>query len=418
MEALEDIANKLDQQDQLRNFRNDFIIPTQANGKECIYFCGNSLGLQPRNVRGAIDQVLDSWANRGVDGHLEGRFPWLPYHEFLTEYMAEIVGALPHEVVIMNSLTTNLHLMMVSFYRPTKNKYKILVEANLFPSDLYAIQSQLKYHGFDPEEGIIFLEGRDNYVSDDDIRSCFASHGHEIALVLIGGVNYYTGQYFNLQLITEIGHSFDCFVGFDLAHGAGNIYPDLHKINADFAVWCTYKYLNSGPGSLSGVFVHERHQYWHDQPRFEGWWGNNKKERFLMKNQFEGIKGAEGWQLSNPPILSMAAIRASLEIFHKANIHKLRQKSIQMSAFFLDCMSDVPAEKFRLITPKNHQESGCQFSLQFVHPDKKYFHSLTSNGIISDWREPDVIRIAPVPLYNTFREIFLFCNILKNELKN
>ncbi len=418
MENTIDQARQFDKDDELLLFKDRFHIPKGKDGIDKIYFCGNSLGLQPRLTREFILQELDDWASLGVDGHLEAKNPWLPYHESLAEPMAGLVGANPSEVVIMNSLTVNLHLMMASFYRPEKTRHKILIEHTTFPSDIYAVQSQLRFHGYDSREGLLLLKPKTGrtLITKEDIDEMMMDHGPEIALIMIGGVNYYTGQYFDLKYITQKGHDHGCIVGFDLAHGAGNIQPDLHNSGADFAVWCTYKYLNSGPGALAGAFIHEKHADWGDGPRFEGWWGTNKVNRFKMKSHFESLSGAEAWQLSNPPIMAMAPIKASLSIFEEAGMERLRAKSKLMVTFALECLKDIPEDKIKILIPEDPEARGCQISLQMLTPDKAFFHILESRNIVADWREPDVIRIAPVPLYNTFEEIYRFSEIIKEEI--
>jgi kynureninase len=409
-------AGEYDEQDELKSFRNQFFIPKDKEGNDLIYLCGNSLGLQPNTVKPAVENVLDSWAKNGVEGHTDGEFPWLPYHEFLTENMANVVGARPSETIVMNSLTVNLHLMMVSFYTPVPGKHKILVESGLFPSDQYAVASQIRFHGYDPEDSIVYLKGANDFVSDADIEACFAENGDNIALVMIGGVNYYSGQYYNLPLITRLAKQYGCKIGFDLAHGAGNIVPDLHELGADFAVWCTYKYLNSGPGALAGAFIHSNHEDWDSKPRFEGWWGNNKEKRFKMEDQFLPLRGAEGWQLSNPPIMAMAPIRASLEIFKDAGMNRLRAKGKKLSSFLIECLQELDAANLEIITPLDPDKRGCQVSIRLLNPDKQLFNALLAAGVIADWREPDVIRVAPVPLYNTFQDIFRFYELLKKNI--
>lgn len=413
-------AKKQDAEDTLAAFRNKFHIPKDATGKELIYLCGNSLGLQPKITSEYIKEELADWANLGVEGHVEGKHPWLPYHEFLTENMAKIVGAKPSEVVVMNTLTTNLHLMMVSFYQPTKTKYKIVVESDAFPSDKYAVESQLKFHGFDPKDGLILWKPRkgEELCRFEDLEEIMKTHGNEIALLMIGSTNYYTGQSFPLKKITELGHKYDCMVGFDLAHGAGNIQPNLHETGADFAVWCTYKYLNSGPGSLGGCFVHERHANNEQLNRFAGWWGHNKKTRFNMRQDFDALPGAEGWQLSNPPILSMAAIRASLDTFAEAGFENLRKKSEKLTGYLEFLLDEMKNDAINVITPRNPEERGCQLSIQVKNADKNLHTKLTEAGVISDWREPDVIRVAPAPLYNSFEDVYRFSEKLKKVLKN
>ncbi len=412
-------AKKHDAEDTLAAFRNKFHIPKDATGKELIYLCGNSLGLQPKITSEYIKEELADWANLGVEGHVEGKHPWLPYHEFLTENMAKIVGAKPSEVVVMNTLTTNLHLMMVSFYQPTKTKYKIVVESDAFPSDKYAVESQLKFHGFDPKDGLILWKSPkgEELCRFEDLEEIMQTHGNEIALLMIGSTNYYTGQSFPLKKITELGHKYNCMVGFDLAHGAGNIQPNLHETGADFAVWCTYKYLNSGPGSLGGCFVHERHANNENLNRFAGWWGHNKKTRFNMRHEFDALPGAEGWQLSNPPILSMAAIRASLDTFTEAGFENLRKKSEKLTGYLEFLLDEMKNDAINVITPRNPEERGCQLSIQVKNADKSLHTKLTEAGVISDWREPDVIRVAPAPLYNSFEDVFHFSEKLKKVLK-
>lgn len=414
-----DFAKTQDQNDPLAHFRNQFHIPKDKHGNDVIYMTGNSLGLQPKITKSYIEEELNDWANLGVDGHVEGKHPWLHYHEFLTETMAEVVGAKPLEVVVMNSLTANLHFMMVSFYKPTPKRYKILIEADAFPSDKYAVESQLRHHGYDDKEGVILWKSREDeeLANYDDLESILENHGEEIALIMIGGVNYYTGQFFDLKRITELGHKHGCVVGFDCAHGAGNVQLNLHNSGADFAVWCTYKYLNSGPGSLSGAFVHERHANRKDLNRFTGWWSHNKETRFKMRDEFDQLPGAEGWQLSNPAILSMAAIRASLDVFKEAGFDKLCLKSKALTGYFEFLINELNNPNIKIITPSNPDERGCQLSIQVKNADKALHEKLTKSGIITDWREPDVIRCAPVPLYNSFMDIYDFTQKLKTILE-
>jgi len=411
-------AKQLDKEDKLSYLRAQFYIPKDKNGNPWFYFTGNSLGLQPKQTQKYIQQELEDWANYGVEGHFEGETPWLPYHEFLTKNMANIVGAKPIEVVVMNTLTTNLHLLMVSFYQPTKTKYKIVIESDAFPSDRYAVESQLKFHGFDVEEGLIEWKPRagEELLNIEDLEQIVLEQGDEIALLLIGGVNYYTGQYLDLKRIAAIGHSKDCIVGIDLAHGAGNIQPNLHDSGVDFAAWCTYKYLNSGPGSLAGLFVHEKHAKNKDLPRFAGWWNHNKETRFNMRMPFDVMDGAEGWQLSNPPILSMAAIRASLDMFAEVGMEALREKSEKLTGYFEYLISQINTDRIRIITPSNPKERGCQLSIQVKNADKSLHQRLTEKHIITDWREPDVIRCAPTPMYNSFEDVFRMVESLSSIL--
>lgn len=411
-------AKQQDQNDDLAAYRNRFHIPKDKHGKEVIYMTGNSLGLQPKSTKTYIDQELDDWANLGVEGHTDAQHPWLHYHEFLTESMAKIVGAKPIEVVVMNTLTVNLHLMMVSFYKPTPKRYKILIEADAFPSDKYAVESQLQHHGFDAKDGLILWKARigEELANYDDLETILKNQGGDIALIMIGAVNYYTGQFFDLKRITELGHKYGCMVGFDCAHAAGNVALNLHDSGADFAVWCTYKYLNAGPGSLGGCFVHERHAYNKNLNRFAGWWSHNKETRFKMRDEFEQLPGAEGWQLSNPPILSMAAIRASLAIFSEVSMDKLIEKSKQLTGYFEFLINNLNNQHITIITPSNPEERGCQLSIQVKNADKKLHHQLLEMGVISDWREPDVIRCAPVPLYNSYQDVHELVEKLKHLL--
>ena len=402
-------ALELDAKDELRNYRNEFHIPLQKNGDPHVYMCGNSLGLQPKRTKQFLNQELDDWATFGVEGHFHAKNPWLPYHEFLAESYAKIVGAKNSEVVAMNTLTVNLHLMMVSFYRPTQKRHKIIIEGDAFPSDIYAVESQIKHHGFLPESSLIKLRPRDgdSAIRTEDISAIIEKEGDEIALIMLGGVNYYTGQVFDFEKITKIAHNKGINVGFDLAHAAGNIKLELHKWGVDFAVWCSYKYLNSGPGSVAGAFVHEKHHNT-NLPRFAGWWGHNKEDRFKMPDKFNPIISAEGWQLSNPPILSLAAIRASLSIFDEVGMDKLVSKSIKLTDYLVFLLNSVNTDRIEIITPK---ERGCQLSIRVKNGDKKLFDSITVKGVIADWREPDVIRVAPIPLYNSFQDVFKFYTI-------
>jgi kynureninase len=413
-----DWAKATDAYDPLRKYRDQFHIPRDSSGREVIYLCGNSLGLQPKSTRLAIDQELRDWKDYGVEGHFHAKNPWMPYHEFLTEAIAEVVGAKTHEVVVMNTLSVNLHLMMVSFYRPTKERYKIIIESDAFPSDKYAVESQAKFHGFDPQEAIIELTPREGetLLRAEDIKATIEKHGPELSLVMIGNTNYYTGQFFDMKSITEWGHAQGAKVGFDCAHGAGNVILDLHNTGCDFAVWCSYKYLNSGPGSLGGVFVHERHAEDQNLPKFTGWWGHKKETRFKMRDGFEPIRGVESWQLSNPPILSMAAIWASLKIFKEAGIHQLRAKSENLTSYLEFLVKELGEDVIRIITPSDIKQRGSQLSIQVINADKRIYDKIVERGVVADWREPDVIRIAPTAMYNSFEDVYNFVSILKEEL--
>ncbi len=411
-------AQQQDNEDKLSYLRDKFHIPTDKKGNPWLYFTGNSLGLQPKTTQQYIQQELDDWAKFGVEGHFEAKNPWMPYHELLTNKMAKIVGAKPIEVVVMNTLTTNLHLLMVSFYQPTKTKFKIVIESDAFPSDRYAVESQLKFHGFNPKEALVEWSPRkgEELLHIEDLENILEEDGDTIALLLIGGLNYYTGQYLDLKRIAELGHAKNCMVGIDLAHGAGNIQPNLHESGVDFAAWCTYKYLNSGPGSLAGLFVHEKHANNKDLPRFAGWWNHNKETRFNMRQPFDVMPGAEGWQLSNPPILSMAAIRASLDMFDEVGMDALREKSEKLTGYFEFLINEIDTDRIKIITPTKTSERGCQLSIQVKNADKSLHQKLTDKIIITDWREPDVIRCAPVPMYNTFEDVYTMVSILKTLL--
>ncbi|KRO64932.1 MAG: kynureninase [Bacteroidetes bacterium] len=410
----QEFSLQLDEKDELKRYRNEFHIPLQKNGQEHIYLCGNSLGLQAKRTKSFINQELEDWATFGVEGHFHAKNPWLPYHEFLAESYAKIVGAKQSEVVAMNTLTVNLHLMLVSFYRPTKNRHKIIIEADAFPSDIYAVESQIKYHGLSPDTSLIKLKPRvgESAIRTEDIEEIIHSQGEDIALIMLGGVNYYTGQVFDFERITKLAQAKAINVGFDLAHGAGNVKLELHNWGVDFAIWCSYKYLNSGPGSVAGAFVHEKHHN-SDLPRFAGWWGHNKESRFKMPDEFNPIKSVEGWQLSNPPILSLAAIRASLSIFDEVGMEKLVSKSKKLTDYLVFLLNTIETDRIEIITPK---ERGCQISIRVKNGSKELFDKITAKGVVADWREPDVIRVAPVPLYNSFSDVFNFYNILKSVI--
>jgi kynureninase len=431
------LARESDAGDPLKHFRERFYIPKQPNGEDVLYFTGNSLGLQPKTTRGYIEQELKDWETFGVEGHFHAKNPWLPYHEFLTGHMAEVVGAQPLEVVVMNSLTVNLHLLMISFYRPSGKRRKIVIEKGAFPSDQYAVQSQIRFHQslrsqissadrenkFVPSadgiaECLIELTPREGetILRTEDILSTIRQNGEEIALILLGGVNYYTGQAFDFEAITRAGHEAGAVVGFDLAHAAGNLLLDLHDWKVDFAAWCSYKYLNSGPGGIAGVFVHENHSESFDLPRFAGWWGHDKTIRFLMGDEFVPMRGAEGWQLSNPPIFQMASLRASLEIFHEAGMKNLREKSVKLTNYLEFLLKQIETDRIEIITPGNSEERGCQLSIRVRNADKSLFKAISDEGVIADWREPDVIRVAPVPLYNSFTDVWKFVETLRNCL--
>ena len=414
-------AKELDSKDPLKHFREMFYIPLMF-GKECIYFTGNSLGLQAKRTQDYVVDELEDWASLGVEGHLQARNPWLPYHEIFPKQLSKIVGCLPHEVVVMNSLTVNLHLLMVSFYQPTKQRYKIICEAKAFPSDQYAFETQAKYHGFDPADAVIEVAPREGEyaIRTEDIISAIKKHGDSVAVVLFSGVNYYTGQLFDMKTITDAAHSVGAYAGFDLAHAAGNVELHLHNWNVDFACWCSYKYLNSGPGGVAGAYIHEKHVANKDLPRFAGWWGYIKETRFKMEKGFEAIPTAEGWQLSNAPILAMAAHKASLDVFDEAGIEKLHVKRKSLSGYLHFVLNDINSRQkeklLEIITPANENERGCQVSMLMLNKGKEIFYELTKNGVVADWREPNVIRATPVPLYNSFEDVFRFGKIIETIL--
>ncbi|MBX9886467.1 MAG: kynureninase [Flavobacteriaceae bacterium] len=414
-------AQELDAQDDLHKYRSEFHFP-KVKGKQVIYFTGNSLGLQPKRTKSYIDEVMNDWANLAVEGHFYADKPWWDYHERFATPLGKIVGALPSEVTVMNTLTVNLHLLMVSFYRPTKTRYKIICEEKAFPSDQYMFQSQVDFHGYAPNEAIVEIKRREgeHNIRLEDVLAKIDEVGEELALVLIGGVNYYTGQVFDMKTITEAGHNAGAIVGWDLAHAAGNIKLELHDWNVDFASWCSYKYMNSGPGNASGCFIHEKHHN-ASLPRFAGWWGHNKERRFKMEPQFDAVKGAEGWQISNLPILSLAPYLASVEMFNEVGMDAIIEKRNKITAYLEFVLQEIDKEvdsTFEIITPANPAERGCQLSV-FLHGEgRSLFDYLMQNGVITDWREPNVIRLAPVPLYCSFEDMYDFGQILKQGIQS
>jgi kynureninase len=412
-------AQQLDSEDPLAKYRNEFIFP-QHNGKNVIYFTGNSLGLQSQRAKKYVEDVMNDWGNMAVEGHFYAEKPWWDYHERFANPLSKIVGAKPSEITVMNTLTVNLHLMMVSFYRPTKTRYKIICEEKAFPSDQYMFQSQMNFHGYKPEEAIVEIKRRDgeHNIRLEDILSKIEEVGDELALVLIGGVNYYTGQVFDIKTITEAGHKAGAKVGWDLAHAAGNIKLELHDWNVDFACWCSYKYMNSGPGNASGCFVHEKHHH-SDLPRFAGWWGHNKERRFKMEPDFDPVNGADGWQISNLPILSLAPYLASVEMFEEVGMEALIKKRDKITAYLEFILHEIDKEvdsNFEIITPANPIERASQLSVFFHGEGRPLFDYLMQNGVVTDWREPNVIRFAPVPLYCSFEDMYEFGQILKRGI--
>ena len=400
----------MDARDSLVHFRERFHFPKTKSGRDCIYLCGHSLGLQPKTASSYLDQELRNWADLGVEGHFHARTPWISYHRLLTEQTSVLVGAEPAEVVVMNTLTMNLHLMMASFYRPSSQRHKILIERGAFPSDQYAVKSQIRFHGFDPASSLLELTPRDgeSCMRDDDIELLIDREGESIALILLGGLNYATGQVFDMGGITKTGQRKGCAVGFDLAHAAGNVPLRLHDWGPDFAVWCNYKYLNGGPGCVGGCFVHERHSRAWDLPRFAGWWGHEDATRFQMGPDFHPMAGAEGWQLSNHPILALAPLRASLEIFAEAGMERLRAKSASLTGYLEFLLDQQASSKFSIITPRERERRGAQLSIRVPNDGRGLCDRLAAEGTIGDWREPDTYRVAAVPLYNSFQDVYRF----------
>jgi kynureninase len=409
-------AKEMDARDPVRAFRARFHLPEGPDAKPLIYFVGNSLGLQPKRAREIVERELDDWARLGVEGHFHARLPWYSYHERFRAPLGRLVGALPEEVVVMNGLTVNLHLLMATFYRPTQARHKILVEEHAFPSDAYAVQTQLLVRGFDPETGVIEARSRpgEETLRAEDLEEVLERRGREIALVLLGGVNYFTGQVLDMPRIVAAARRQGCFVGLDLAHAAGNVPLRLHDWDVDFAAWCSYKYLNAGPGAVAGAFVHERHARDTSLPRLGGWWGNDPGTRFRMHSEtrFVPRPGADGWQMSNPPILAMAPLSASLELFDEAGFERLREKSVLLTGYLQGLIDAIPEGGVEMITPREPSGRGCQASLRVAHRPRAMFDALAAEGVQGDFREPDVIRVAPTPLYNTFHEVWRFAEVL------
>ncbi len=413
-------AVRLDAEDELAEFRERFYIPPHGDGEK-VYLCGNSLGLQPRDAGRLLAEELDDWRQLGVEGHFHARRPWMPYHEQFAHPLARLVGASPAEVVCMNTLTVNLHLMMASFYRPDDERFRLIIERPAFPSDRYAAESQVRFHGLDPDQALIEIGPRagEAWIRDEDVRECLERYGPTTALVLLPGVQYYSGQLFDIAGITAQARRYGCAVGWDLAHAVGNVPLALHEWGPDFAAWCSYKYLNGGPGAVAGCFVHDRHAHRFELPRLAGWWGHDKGTRFRMGPHFVPMPGAEGWQLSNPPILSMTPLIAALALFDEADMARLRAKSVRLTEY-LDYLLQVElADAVEILTPAEPERRGCQLSLRLGagrDEGRAVFERITADGVIADWREPDVIRVAPVPLYNSFSDVWTFIQILKHAL--
>ena len=414
-------AKQLDAQDALAKYRNEFNFP-KVDGKKTIYFTGNSLGLQPKSAKTYIDEVMNDWAEMAVEGHFFADKPWWDYHERFSKPLSKVVGALPSEVTVMNTLTVNLHMMMVSFYQPTESRFKIICEEKAFPSDQYMLQTQVKFHGLNPDDVIVEVKRREgeHNLRNEDIIAKINEVGDALALVLIGGINYYTGQVLDMKAITAAGHKVGAFVGWDLAHAAGNIKLELHDWDVDFAAWCSYKYMNAGPGSVSGIFVHEKHHSNKDLPRFGGWYGHNKERRFLMEPNYDPNPGALGWQSSCTGVLAMAPYLASVEMFEEVGMEALFEKRDKITAYLEFIIEEIAKEvdgNFELITPKNPSERGSQLSVLLHGEGKSLFHYLMKEGVIVDWREPAVIRLAPVPLYSSYEEMYEFGQILKRGIQ-
>lgn len=411
-------AKKLDQEDTLKSFRDEFVIPSQFP----IYLTGNSLGLMPKSARKAIDESLEDWERLGVEGHLHARHPWLPYHEFVTDGLAHIIGAKPSEVVAMGTLTANLHFLFISFYRPTQKRFKILIEGSTFPSDQYAVDSQAEFHastiGFNPKDAVveIFPRSGETWIRTEDIERKIKELGDELALVWFGGVNYLSGQAFDFKAITKAAHDVGAYAGFDLAHAAGNLLLDLHGWNVDCAAWCSYKYLNSGPGAIAGIYVHEKHHRDQSIPKFKGWWGHDKGRRFKMERDFIPIPTVESWQHSNPPILQLAALRASVDIFKRATMPALRAKSVKLTAFLESCLKQCAIPGLTITTPSDPSARGAQLSLKIDRAPKEKLENLLKVGVVCDFREPDILRAAPTPLYNRFEDCVQFVEKLHSTL--
>jgi kynureninase len=416
-----EFAKAQDEADPLKGYREKFHFPS-LDTPVMAYFSGHSLGLQPKTVKAAVEVELDDWARWGVEGHFHSTHPWYSYHEILTPPMAKIVGAKDSEIVCMNSLTTNIHLLFVSFYRPTTQRYKIISEAKMFPSDRYLLETQVKFHGFDPDDAIIEIGPRDGEwtIREEDILSAIEANADQLAMVFLGGVNYFTGQLFNMPNLTKAAHAVGAIAGFDLAHAAGNVPLNLHEWGVDFAAWCSYKYLNAGPGNVGAIFVHERHGADFELPRFGGWWGHDKATRFQMKNGFQPMQGAEGWQLSNAPILGMSAMKASIDIFDEVGMKALRKKSEKLTGYLeytVDSLaSEFPDALISIITPREPEQRGSQISIDIAGRERTLFDDMIAEGVIADFREPCVIRVAPMPLYNSFEDVFTFGKVMRKLL--
>lgn len=415
-EASLDYARKADQADALHHFKAQFHFP-HHNGKEVIYFCGNSLGLQPKSAHAAIETELKTWREQAVGGYFNGANPWLYYQDYCKPALAKIMGASNEEITVMNALTVNMHLMMLSFYKPTPTRYKIMLEAGAFPSDQYAVETQAKHHGFNPDDAIIEIAPRtgEKTLRTEDILQAIEDHKDSLALTIFGGINYYTGQFFDIPTITKAAQAAGAIAGWDLAHVAGNIPLQLHDWQVDFAIWCSYKYLNAGPGAVGGVFVHNKHAQQTDLNRMAGWWGNDEKTRFKMEKGFYAKPDASGWNISTAQVFNTVCLKASLEVFDQADIYALRAKSIQLTNYLEYLLQQLPNLQFEIITPADPAQRGAQLSLYFPNNGKAIHQKMIESGIIVDYREPGVIRVAPAPLYCSFEDVYAFYEILKNN---
>ena len=415
-EASLDYARRADQADALHHFKAQFHFP-HHNGKEVIYFCGNSLGLQPKSAHAAIETELKTWREQAVGGYFNGANPWLYYQDYCKPALSKIMGASTEEITVMNALTVNMHLMMLSFYKPTQTRYKIMLEAGAFPSDQYAVETQAKHHGFNPDDAIIEIAPRagEKTLRTEDILQAIEDHKDSLALTIFGGINYYTGQFFDIPTITKAAQAAGAVAGWDLAHVAGNIPLELHAWNVDFAIWCSYKYLNAGPGAVGGVFVHNKHAQQTDLNRMAGWWGNDEKTRFKMEKGFYAKPDASGWNISTAQVFNTVCLKASLELFDQADIHALRNKSLQLTNYLEYLLHQLPNLQFEIITPTDPAQRGAQLSLYFPNNGKAIHQKMIESGIIVDYREPGVIRVAPAPLYCSFEDVYSFYEILKNN---
>lgn len=408
-----------DSADTLKDYRHQFLFPRNEHGEPKLYFCGNSLGLQPQKAAESVQRVLNDWSELAVDGHFAGSQPWMDLHRPLAEQMAHLIGAQPNEVTVMNTLTANIHFLFFTFYQPVGRRYKILMEYDAFPSDRYAVESLIEHHGYEVDDALVYLTPRPGeYVLDlEDIKAAIEIHGQDLAMVWLGNVNYYTGQFYPISPITRWAHEVGAVVGFDLAHAVGNLPLELHYDQVDFAAWCTYKYLNGGPGAIAGIYIRDNHSVYKTPFRLRGWWGQDRHTRFQMRTPFMPEKGAEGWQVSNQPMLSMVPLQASLELFERAGMAHLRSKSILLTGYLEFLVKQLDNPNIKIISPSDPESRGCQLSLHLGDPARKIYKELLASDVVVDFREPDVIRVAPVPLYNSFKDVWTFVQVLSSILE-